>query len=486
MRETVRPHPLLVTPPVASPRGPASAAASILAGRVPAEPGPVVRVARDEADLDAYRRLRREEFVHRQGLFARHDLDEVDDDPRTVVLVSVAPDGTVLGGVRLAPCTATDIGWWAGSRLVVASTSHAGGIGAALVRSACAHAEAHGVLRFDATVQDRYARMFSTLGWVDVGPGETLKGRPHRRMRWPIDRIQRLSDSTKSVLGRALSPFATVPDGLGAAGFRGDDGTPVPGSDLVAACDSILPAMVERDPEWAGWCSVLVNIGDLAAMGAEPVGLLDAVGARDTAHLRRVIHGIASASAAWGVPVLGGHTQVGVHSSLSVTALGRTRRPIPGGGGRVGHTLTLTADLGGSWRPGYQDRQWDSSSSRSSDELRSLTGHVARIRPAAAKDVSMAGIVGTAGMLAEASGTGAELEVATIPRPDGASAGAWLTCFPGFAMLTADEGPGPAPTGPATAAACGTLTEGSGVTLRWPDGERTVAVSGSVTGLGTA
>jgi len=48
--------------------------------------------------------------------------------------------------------------------------------------------------------------------------------------------------------------------------------------DLVAACDAIIPSLVERDPEWAGWCSVLVNINDLSAMGAVPSGLLDAVG----------------------------------------------------------------------------------------------------------------------------------------------------------------------------------------------------------------
>ena len=68
-----------------------------------------------------------------------------------------------------------------------------------------------------------------------------------------------------------------------------------------------------------------------------------------------------------------------------------------------------------------------------------MLGAVAAARPAAAKDVSMAGIAGTLGMLAEASGCAAILDVAAVPRPDGASLGDWLSCFPGFAMLTADE-----------------------------------------------
>ena len=79
--------------------------------------------------------------------------------------------------------------------------------------------------------------------------------------------------------------------------------------------------------------------------------------------------------------------------------------------------MRLTADLTGGWRPGYHGRQWDSTSTRSRDEAGRMAGLVETMRPRAAKDVSMAGIVGTAGMLAEASGTGAELDVSAIPRP---------------------------------------------------------------------
>ena len=98
----------------------------------------------------------------------------------------------------------------------------------------------------------------------------------------------------------------------------------------------------------------------------------------------------------------------------------------------------------------------------------------------------MAGIVGTLGMLAEAGGTGAELDVAAVPRPSAAQLGAWLTCFPGFAMLTAgaDRNP-PAPHG-VTTAVCGSLTDRPGVRLRWPDGVTTTALAAPVTGLGMA
>lgn len=472
----------------------------ILTGhRAPAAPAPAYTVGRaDAADRAAYDGLRRAEFVEVQRLFAGHDRDEADDDPRTVVLVARDVRGQVIGGVRVHPAPhpavraagSRDLGWWRGSRLVVAPGARGARapVAAALVRAACATAEDVGALRFDAAVQARHAALFTRLGWASRGAPTTRHGVAHVEMDWPVARVQRLVDATKAPLAGLLGRLAEHPLGGGGAGWVGDDAAPVPGAPLVAACDAILPSMVERDPEWAGWCAVLVNLNDLAAMGATPVGLLDAVGARDASFARRVLRGLLDAAAAWGVPVLGGHTQLGVPAALSVTALGATSRPVPGGGGRPGHALRLTADLGGAWRPGYTGTQWDSTTSRSPAELRATGEVVARLAPAAAKDVSMAGTVGTTGMLAEASGCRAVLDVAAVPAPDGVRAGDWLTCFPGFAVVTADT-PG-APTTPlpdtVTSRVCGDLVEGAGVGLRWPDGVVTEAVGPAVTGLGAA
>ncbi len=442
-----------------------------------------IEEADDAATVEEYRRIRAAVFVEEQQLFAGSDADDADGDPRTVVLVARDPAGTVLGGVRLGPVgTGADLGWWAGSRLAVrADARRAGGIGAALVRAACAHAETAGVLRFEATVQTRNEVLFTRLGWVRVR-ATGVAGRPHVLMRWPVSRIADLVAATKAPLAGLLAGMD-----LGGSGWVGDDGVPVPGTDVVAACDAILPSLVERDPEWAGWCGVLANLNDLAAMGAEPTGLLDAVGARDASFAARVLHGIRRASAAWGVPVLGGHTQLGVPAALSLTALGRTDSPVPAGGGRAGHRVTVTADLGGGWRPGYTGRQWDSTTGRSTAALQAMGSVVRRTRPAAAKDVSMAGLVGTLGMLAEASGCAAVLDVADIPAPAGAATGSWLTCFPGFAIVSTDlPGRTVAPAGPAVSASCGLLEAGRGVSLRWPDGEVLPVIRDTVTGLGAA
>lgn len=452
----------------------------------------VVVEATTRAELADYRSLRHDAFVREQGLFARTDVDEVDEDPRTRVLVVRSSDGRTLGGVRVHPASGgRDLGWWRGSRLVVAPAARRHtGAGAALVRAACATAESAGALRFDATVQAQNEPLFRRLGWVTRELVE-LHGHPHVVVDWPIARIQRLATATKSALGTLLGDLLDVPSGGGGAGFVGDDGAPVPGSDLVAACDAILPSMVERDPEWAGWCAVLVNLNDLSAMGAAPVGLLDSVAARDASFARRVLAGLTDAARCWGVPVLGGHTQLGVPAALSVTALGRTASPVRGGGGRPGESLRVTADLGGGWRPGYTGAQWDSSSHRRPEELRALAGVVPALRPTAAKDVSMSGLVGTTGMLAEASGCRAVLDVAAVPAPGDASYGDWLTCFPGFAMVTAEPAGRPAPDDRVIphfldSRTCGGLTDGTGVGLRWPDGVVTEAITSPVTGMGIA
>jgi AIR synthase related protein, C-terminal domain len=192
-------------------------------------------------------------------------------------------------------------------------------------------------------------------------------------------------------------------------------------------------------------------------------------------------------AAHYGVPVLGGRTQVGAPAALTVTMLGRTAKPVAGGGGRPGDRVTVIADLAGGWRPGYGGRQWDSTTRRTADELRRMTSTLDRVQAHAAKDVSMAGLVGTLGMLAESSGCGAELDVASVPRPDEARLADWFTCFPGFALVVAGDRPvRTADVAPATVATCGRLVRQPGVTLVWPDGERTRVLDGPVVGLGRA
>ncbi len=442
----------------------------------------------DESATAEYGRIRHQRFVEDQGLFDAHDLDDADANPDTIILVartlSGPTAGAIVGGVRIHPVSDPLDGWWVGSRLATA-TSAGMSVGAALVRAACSRAEAEGAIRFDACVQADKERFFARLGWLRSREVVAF-GSSHVLMHWPIRTFAKAAEH-KGAIGRLVSDVAP-----GGNGWVGDDGAPIAGTDAVGVCDAILPAMVERDPWWAGWCSVLVNVNDLTAMGATPVGLFDSIGARTESMAGRVIQGLEAASKAWGIDVLGGHTQLGVHGSLSVTMVGRTSRPVPGGGGAPGQRLSLIADVSGQWRPGYTGRQWDSTSSRTPHELRSLQRLVGELGPAAAKDVSMAGAIGTAAMLAEASGVSVEIDVDALPRPIGARLDHWLSCFPGYAMLIAHD----EPIHRGRTGTClddidglelreiGRLATGEGVNLRWPDGYVEQVVGGTVTGLG--
>ena len=153
-----------------------------------------IEQAEDAGSIAVYHNLRRAAFVDEQGLFDGHDLDARDEDTRTIVLVARDRSGRIIGGVRLGPVTEElDLGWWQGGRLVVSAEARGlRGIGAALVRAACARAESEGVLRFDANVQVRNEALFTRLGWQRVR-ASAVAGAPHVLMRWPIGRIDRKS-----------------------------------------------------------------------------------------------------------------------------------------------------------------------------------------------------------------------------------------------------------------------------------------------------
>ncbi len=94
-----------------------------------------------------------------------------------------------------------------------------------------------------------------------------------------------------------------------------------------------------------GWRAAAVNLSDLAASGAEPEGLLVALGAPPETEVRNVLElyeGIAETK----VAVLGGDTTQADRLLLSVTAIGRSAR-VPGrAGARPGDHLVVTGPLG--------------------------------------------------------------------------------------------------------------------------------------------
>jgi thiamine-monophosphate kinase len=94
-----------------------------------------------------------------------------------------------------------------------------------------------------------------------------------------------------------------------------------------------------------GWRSAAVNLSDLAASGAEPVGLIVTLAAPAITNVEDVLE-LYEGIAETGVPVVGGDTTRSDLLLLSVTALGRSEH-VPGrAGARPGDLLVLTGPLG--------------------------------------------------------------------------------------------------------------------------------------------
>ena len=96
-----------------------------------------------------------------------------------------------------------------------------------------------------------------------------------------------------------------------------------------------------------GYKAAAVNLSDLAAMGAEPEGLLVGIGAPTDASVEQVVELYEGLNEA-GVPVLGGDTTRTPSWFFSVTAVGMSER-VPGRAGAApGDALVVTGPLGGS------------------------------------------------------------------------------------------------------------------------------------------
>jgi thiamine-monophosphate kinase len=94
-----------------------------------------------------------------------------------------------------------------------------------------------------------------------------------------------------------------------------------------------------------GFRAAAVNLSDLAAVGAEPEGLIVSIGVPGETELDDVLE-LYEGIRETGVPVLGGDTTAADRVYLSVTALGRAAR-VPGrGGARPGDFLVVTGPLG--------------------------------------------------------------------------------------------------------------------------------------------
>lgn len=175
--------------------------------------------------------------------------------------------------------------------------------------------------------------------------------------------------------------------------------------------------------EEIGWRAAAGALSDLAAAGAEVIGVLASVGSPRGAgdgHLVELMRGVGAAATAAGGVVLGGDLSASPQWVVDITVLGRARAPLTRRGARPGDGLWLTGIPGLSraaltaWRRGEQPEP-DARRAFAHPEPRLALGR--RLAEAGARamvDLSD-GLAGDAGHLAAASAVALDLELDLLP-----------------------------------------------------------------------
>lgn len=227
----------------------------------------------------------------------------------------------------------------------------------------------------------------------------------------------------------------------------GDDAALIQNGDtgLLLAADGIWSRLLDADPYWAGFCAVLVNVHDIAAMGGTPLALVDILSVKDATVCHEVLRGMYDASAKFCVPVVGGHLHPDAEMNVIDVAILGTVNPadaIFSHTAQVDDRIVAAIDLHGRIHPSCA-LNWDSATLRTAEEVRAqikvMTTLGERHLVSAGKDISNPGVIGTLGMLLETSRKGAHVCLDDIPRPDldalGITFEHWVRMYPGMGFI---------------------------------------------------
>lgn len=164
----------------------------------------------------------------------------------------------------------------------------------------------------------------------------------------------------RRIIKELIAPrFPTVDDNF--VGI-GDDCAIIPfptsGDDIVVTTDP-CPTPVSCiigpvDYYHYGRLSALINVSDLAAMGARPIGLVvSTIMSEDmkVSEYERFLEGLAVACSEWACPVLGGNIKDGPEFSVTGTAIGTVKREftMKRTGAEPGNKICVIGEMGLFW-----------------------------------------------------------------------------------------------------------------------------------------
>lgn len=151
-----------------------------------------------------------------------------------------------------------------------------------------------------------------------------------------------------------------------------------------------------------------------------------------------VLNGLAAASQRYGVPIVGGHTNhQAERGQLAVAVLGHASALLTSFNARPGDQLLMAIDLRGAYQEPHP--YFNASTDAPPERLRADLALLPTLAEAGwcdtAKDISMAGAVGTSLMLLECSQVGGLIDVQAVPQPAGVPLLRWLQTFPSYGFV---------------------------------------------------
>lgn len=259
--------------------------------------------------------------------------------------------------------------------------------------------------------------------------------------------LEILAESLREYLGatrkHSIKNIVNVFDERGTNPSFGEDAAIIDYGDnaLLLAADGIWDKLMRADPEWSGYCAVLVNVHDIAAMGGRPLGMVDVFSSSSAGITEKVLRGMKAGVEKFGVPIVGGHIHPDTpYTALDVAILGTVKKDciIYSSTARAGDEVVLGIDLDGRVHPS-SDLNWDSTFLKDPATVRYQVEAMVELGErkllTAGKDVSNPGILGTLGMLLEVSGVGADVLLDAIPKPPELTYDHWLKMYPGMGFI---------------------------------------------------
>jgi selenophosphate synthetase-related protein len=218
---------------------------------------------------------------------------------------------------------------------------------------------------------------------------------------------------------------------------------------VLLTTDAIVEHLCLNSPRAAGFNVVLANMMDIYAAGGTPTSFAVALSYSDPAIGESLLDGLISGSQTFKVSIVRGHTNPSSSSTYVVgSATGTVRKEnlLTAGGAKSGDLLVLLFDTDGHRGESYH-LGWDSVTGRSSEDVvlrLSVMNELAGAQKlTAAKDVSVAGVIGTAGMMLEYSGCGGTLSLDALDssKPVEIPLEDWIRMFIslGFLVATSNE-----------------------------------------------